>query len=462
MLASDAERKRADPFREKYGSGPGQIQITDATYPGFLRFLNLHFLQVDDGSDNEISIYDHFRSNADWRTDPRATDAAGNHVAQPVQPPKPIAPFLAPVDPTETQGVRAVKVSEFKAQMDQYLLLKGQFDTFMSLRRTIKSLLCDDFIVGTKAADAARGTGTEMVTDSMQTVLGRVDNTMGTPGGPAIKTMLAWYDIPYEDEPLAYYKAEGYLNTDLTKSSNNLTDNQRAEKIRKQHALRPEWTTVFAQYDFDHPVLSSRSWGSLKAFVISKEALITAGMTKSDMYPDPQGMAASSSPIAEAAPPIVPGVETPIAAFSANANDTMYSHADVVRIAQQAVQEFIATSAPGQTTRGRRTGGHRFESPNAITNSHHCDHHGICGHPSVGCKAIGDGMPAYHHSCDSRNGSRIVNGVSTVVHDPTRVYGHQNCRHTPKCKSAADAKRSTGPYHFPNMPGNRYQRPHSG
>jgi hypothetical protein len=203
MLATDAERKRADPFREKYGSGPGQIQITEATYPGFLRFLNLHLLQVDDGSDNDISIFDHFRPNADWRTDPRATDAAGNYVAQPAQPPKPIAPFLAPVDPTITQGVRAVMVPEFKAQMEQYLLLKGQFDTFMSMRRTVKSILCDDFIVGTKVADSARGTGTEMVTDSMQTVLGRVDNAVGTPGGAAIKTLLSWYDRTYEDDPVS-------------------------------------------------------------------------------------------------------------------------------------------------------------------------------------------------------------------------------------------------------------------
>jgi hypothetical protein len=60
-----------------------------------------------------------------------------------------------------------------------------------------------------------------------------------------------------------------------------------------------------------------------------------------------------------------------------------------------------------------------------------------------------------HHMCDSRNGTAVVDGVATVVHDVTRVYGHSNCRHTPRCISAADARRATGSFHFPAI-GNRY------
>jgi hypothetical protein len=113
--------------------------------------------------------------------------------------------------------------------------------------------LSDELIVGPKNAAIARGSGTEMVTDSMQTILGRVDAVLGTPGDDAIVTLLSLYDTPYPDDPVSYFRDENLLNTDLAESGNNLSENQRVIACRKQHALRPEWLSILAKYDFDYP-----------------------------------------------------------------------------------------------------------------------------------------------------------------------------------------------------------------
>jgi hypothetical protein len=359
--------------------------------------------------------------------------------------------------------------------LQEFLEKKQQHKDMVALVRQAKALICSDQIVGSLLARHNRGTGIQLVTDTFRTVWARLDARVGKLTTASAEILKQWYDRPSEYDTEDYFSFESDLNDDLRPTGHQLTENQRALAYRKAHSLRKEVTNVLDMFDFEHPDESTHTLAMLEAYVRSKEALIRKGMTRSALFLSAQGMSAAASLIPEAssAPADVSeeAHDAP-SAFSVNhPSSTMYTHEQVAIISLQAVQTALSAAialSPSQPPAARGFNGrrppasHTYESPNRIPIVSHCDHHGIGGHSSAGCKTIVDGRPCRHPYNDSRNTSTVTNGVTTVVHDATRVYGHVNCRHTPRCISAADAKRSTGPFHFPAMPGNRYQRPHSG
>jgi hypothetical protein len=75
----------------------------------------------------------------------------------------------------------------------------------------------------------------------------------------------------------------------------------------------------------------------------------------------------------------------------------------------------------------------------------YCHAHGFGTHTGNGCKHNKAGMPCRYRKYDSRNGP---------VFDASRAIGHVNCQHSPRCISAARAKSATGPFTYPDTPGN--------
>jgi hypothetical protein len=450
--------------------GVGKTEITNVTMPAFRRQFFLALMLQDDMTNRDFTIFDHVRSNESWLLDPRSLDAAGNAVPEPTVTPAPVPPVWA-VDATATQSLQALQQSQFAIAKQEFLEKKQQHKDMVALVRQAKALICSDQIVGPLLARHNRGTGIQLVTDTFRTVWARFDARVGKLTTASAEILKQWYERLSELDTEDYFSFESDLNDDLRPTGHQLTENQRALAYRKAHSLRKEVTNVLDMFDFEHPDESTHTLAMLEAYVRSKEALIRKGMTRSALFPSAQGMSAAASPIPEAssAPADVSeeAYDAP-SAFSVNhPSPTMYTHEQVAIISLQAVQTALSAAiAQPPAARGfngrRPPASHTYESPNRIPIVSHCDHHGIGGHSSVGCKAIVPGHPCRHPYNDSRNTSTVINGVTTVVHDATRVYGHVNCRHTPRCISAADAKRSTGPFHFPAMPGNRYQRPHSG
>jgi hypothetical protein len=99
---------------------------------------------------------------------------------------------------------------------------------------------------------------------------------------------------------------------------------------------------------------------TLEAFVLSKEAIIRKGMTRGDLYPVPQGMSATSVPVADAPPATA---DPPAAAsedHSAYSVDhptaKLYTHGEVAIIALKAVQSALAAAIAQPQQREATTG----------------------------------------------------------------------------------------------------------
>jgi hypothetical protein len=441
--------------------GIGGIALSEITFGSFQRALYLTTMQIEDGTNRGFTLHDHLMPPEAWLLSPKSRDDQNNLVEQPRQLDAPIAPALI-IDPDASQALRALVIQEHSAALKEFLRLQVQHKEHTSLIRMIKVFLCSDHVVGEATAANNRGDGIEMVTAMPRTIFAKVTTRFGTPSAASAQIMSAWYDIQFTQEPTEYFRLERELTTDLTRGGHQRTENQRMASLRAQFASRPEMSKVFDLFDTMHPDESQHSLAIITAFVLAQENNIRKAMTRADLYPPPAGMAAQATPPAEAAS----AEPNAAAAYSATQpTPRMYTHDEVAQIALNAVQAACAThgSAPPPASRGasarrHNSAPHNYESPGRPSDTY-CYHHSNSSHPSGGCNAIRDGMPTRHALFDSRNDTTMVDGVSVVVHDATRVYGHRNCRHTPRCISAADAKRATGPFHFPAMPGNRYPRP---
>jgi hypothetical protein len=243
-------------------------------------------------------------------------------------------------------------------------------------------------VVDTKDAAANRSHGVQMVTDSLRTIFARMDGRLGHMTTKTAEILQQWYEQPSEYDTIDYFRIANELHEDLGPSGNQLTDNQRATAYRNQRKLRPEVGRVLDMFDYDHPDEHTHTLAMLEAYILSKEAFITKGMTRKDVYPSSQGMSAASAPIADA--PTAPADSSAAASDDHSAYSVdhptakLYTHEQLAIIALQAVQTALsaAISQPpaARGNNGRRvTASHTYESPNRTPTLTHCYHHGLAG-----------------------------------------------------------------------------------
>jgi hypothetical protein len=341
-------------------------------------------------------------SEADWLTNPKSRDDQGLFVEQPGPLPEPIAPAYV-VDQGASQALRALNIAEHDAPHKDLLIRVAQHTTHVSLVRIIKTLLCNDATVGEETAANNRGSGIEMVTNSMRTIFGKIEAHLGSPSYDSAKKMLLWYDTASSLQMVEYFCVEALRHSDLSASGNHLTDNQRAARFRVQHKTRPEVTAMLTMFDYDNPISYLRTLPMLQNFILSKEVLIRAGMTRSDVYSSLAGMAAVSAPNAD---PPVEAADDHSAYSVDHSTAQLYTHGEVAIIALKAVQSALAAAiaqsptAPGNNGR-RATASHTYESPNRHPNSSCCYHHAQGQHGSSGCNTIIDGHLCRHQFSDS-------------------------------------------------------------
>jgi hypothetical protein len=188
----------------------------------------------------------------------------------------PIYPVLN-IDLNASQALRAVTISEHSAAKTDFIEKTKQYKEHISLLRAVKSLLCNDAVVGTNNAAENRSYGVQMVTDSLRTIFARMEVRLGNMSADSALILQQWYKQPSAYATKEYFRIANEVHNDLGPSSNQLTEKQRALVYRDQHKLRPEVCRVLDMFDFDHPDEHTHTLAMLEAFVLSKEAIISRG-----------------------------------------------------------------------------------------------------------------------------------------------------------------------------------------
>jgi hypothetical protein len=228
-----------------------------------------------------------------------------------------------------------------------------------------------------------------------------------------------------------------------------LTGQQRYEAMRRQFSHRIEGQVALQLFDSQHPNAAQRTLANLHVVFLAQEPNIRRAMTRANVFP---GMAAAATSSDDNSVFNLPGssphssmqqlldntaamnIASPPAEQQQLPASPLYSETQMHEFAFRAVAAAMQSNPTAAGMNNLQAIGQRY-----------CHIHGYGTHTGTQCKHNRAGNPCRYRKYDSRNGPNF---------DATRVIGHVNCRHTPKCISAANAKSATGPLTYPDTPGN--------
>lgn len=281
----------------------------------------------------------------------------------------------------------------------------------------------------------AMGRGTQSVTDHPATMFSRLVEGIDVMDDMAVRKLSAIYEESFEGSFADLVAKETPINEVLSQNSRGLTSDQRRRGLTKVLQHRPETRAALDLFDNKYPAESSRTLENFLTFMTAQDPNIRRNMDlrRSAIYPQ-QAMTAAAAGNA--------GINNFDAiSLQTDSRQTMFSYEQREEYALQAVA--AAANRPKPQPREN----------NGISTYTYCLKHGHCDHDSAECKSSAKGDHCQWHKHDTRHNR---NAQGEQVHDTTRVVGHDNCRHTPRCPSEEEARTATHPMHYPDSPGNQY------
>jgi hypothetical protein len=277
----------------------------------------------------------------------------------------------------------------------------------------------------------------------------RLQAELGTLDDEAVRTLKMFYQQIFVGTPSDYKDEEAIIHASLTTCGQHFTPQQRYDSMRIQFGHRTEGQLTLQLFDNTYPQPHQRTLVNLHALFIEQEPNIKRAMTRSHAFPGMAAAAISGEPSAfdtagtlqhSAFQQLLDGTASlnvsgpPLAQQSPSPVPPMYSEAQMHEFAFRAI---AAAQQLNPTTAGMNN--------LLAVGQRYCHVHGWGTHTGSNCKHNKTGMACRYKRYDSRNGPTF---------DDSRVIGHVNCQHTPKCISAARAKSATGPFTYPDTPGN--------
>jgi hypothetical protein len=402
---------------------------------------------------NNLTAADFLASPEAWALDARSTDANGDPVRQPgfVEP---LPPPVVIIVGAPTAGERAIMYSQNTMDRATWGYMESQKKWANDCHDGLKAFLTNPAAIGPEAAHLAAN-GFDSITDSIYTILKRLQMEYGALDTDAEEQIEGWYREPCHTSVPVYLTTEKQKNTTLTPGGKNLTDNQRYKFMRAAFGFKGPGIAAISLFDFKFPTPEEKTLANLHAHMLEQSVNIMAGAVREQVYP---GVAQSAAAIA---PVIVIPASVPVGSPTYAAWESLIHLTNSLSTGGDQIPAEAFAAGPQNSSQqqrrqqqgrsGGRSGG-RFGGRSSGRQSHnhpigqrYCWKHGFGTHPGSSCYGCAQGSTERWEKYDTRGGP---------VFDATRVIGHVNCHHFPPCISEENAKAATGPHSFPATPGN--------
>jgi hypothetical protein len=418
-------------------------KVERSTYPKFRVKLNQLLKAHSDGQNKGHTMDLHLLTLQQWELDPRsAIPNSANKLPKPAVATTPV--FLDFVDPGGTQGERTIAyqihcTQEKQAERQLIAHNVGTANSFL-----VKALLTDRDILHRDTVDYVIGNENIFADELMSTVYARLDERLGTLDNDAYIIVSSVYSNPWDQSLIAFMNQEEGDSNTLNANGMGVPDPTKVMALSVVFKGNASVMHYIHLFEDNHPREVDRTWARIKAYLISQDANITRGMglVRADIYAQANAVADASVDTSSAGQAM---------ATLNNSTARMFTTAEIssitVTAVKAAMEQYMAGATNSRNNSRARTAA---ATPNTTARRiNYCYFHGICGHDGSGCTNIEHGKEIYHRRRDSR--------CTVATHDPTRIFGHANCSHHPRCISAAEAKTATGANSFPAMPGNAHR-----
>jgi len=360
----------------------------------------------------------------------------GSAIQLPLARPALIRPVYD-IDATASQAAQSLYIANFNILVKIYDEQLACDKITYANETALKGAIMNAATWGSVLAAKARGSGTQSVTDHCADMWARVARHLDVLDDSAVLILNSIYTTQWEGSFEDLRDAELPIHIVLAGSGRNHTDDQRMRYFRSVVDHRNEVRIALESFDLAHPSTALRTLASLSTHMISQDPNIKRGMDMNRGAIYPNGLSAVASP----PPGSIAALSRDMAAMSMQRTET-FSQIQMEAYAARAV---AAAAASQQRRRAEPSG------DNGI--SDYCHKHGVCLHNGKDCDGIALGETCHWIKHDTRT---VLDSHGVPAFDRSRVFGHVNCRHEPKCISVSNAKKATGPLSFPDTPGNAY------
>jgi len=363
-------------------------------------------------------------------------NADGSGIQLPLARPELIRPIYD-IDATASQAVQSLYISNYNILIKIYDEQLACDRVTYTHETALKGAIMNAATWGTVLAAKAKGTGTQSVTDHCADMWARVARHLDVLDDEAVLILNAIYTTQWEGSFEDLRDAELPIHTILVASGRNHTEDQRMRYLRSVVDHRQEVRTALESFDLAHPSTALRTLASLSTYMISQDPNIKRGMDMNRVAIYPNALSSVASP----PPGSIAALSRDTAAMSMQRTETFSQ----IQMEEYAAQAVAAAAASQQRRRAEPSG------TNGI--SDYCHKHGVCLHNGRDCDGIAFNETCHWKKHDTRT---VLDAHGVPDFDRSRVFGHVNCRHEPKCISVSNAKKATGPLSFPDTPGNAY------
>jgi hypothetical protein len=409
--------------------------LTPTTFHEYLKMLRTA-TELIPVPGQRLGLYSHLITAEEFAT---RNPGLANPVL-PVIPAEEAPPEYDPVE-GESQGAASQRATHYRIMKELHDCRMTERKQLVHDTNSVKALMMDPTVLGADNATAMQAVIQNVVAESAAVIYAALNKLLGELDSTAITFFRAFYQHPSELAMRPHFDRELQYHTLLAECSEEYTEAQRAKFFRAQFAHVPFVHALLADFDKEHPSKSDRTFARLKAKMLVQEINIKDAMseTRRAIYPDPlsTAMSANAGAIMRSATEELQALQdigalTP-AVHQALSSRTTFSRDEVLRLVAQALASQTGKAPPQRL-------------PQTMPDAY-CWLHSRCAHSSSECTQMQDGLPCSHRFRDSRYSS----------FDPSRVFGHPNCRHSPKCPSALEAKQATSPKFMPSTPGNAFR-----
>jgi hypothetical protein len=423
-------------------------KVDKSTYPKFKIKLGQVLKAHTDGQNKGHTLDLHLLTQPQWDTNPRsAITGSANRTAKPAVTTMPV--FLDFVDPGGTQGERTLAyhihcTQEKQAERQLTAHNIGTVNNFL-----VKALLTDIDIFDTDTVDYVRGNEDHFADEEVSTINARLNERLGTLDTDAYKIVSSIYSNPWHQSLIAFMNQEDISSCTLNANNMGVPEPTKLMALSIVFSSNASVMRYIQLFEDNNPTEADRTWPRMKAYLIAQDANITRGMglVRADIYA--QANAAAEAPLDDS--PAGQAMAT-LSSNTARMFTTEEISSITINAVKAAMEQYMAQQKPNTNARSNSRARNAASAPTMSTSARrlmYCYFHGICMHDSRGCTCVKHGKEIYHRLRDSR--------CTAANHDSTRIFGHENCTHHPRCISEAEAKSATAPDMFPAMPGNAYK-----
>lgn len=397
--------------------------------------IHIALLLMKDGFGLDGNMYDYIQSDEELQRNPRFINDDGSFKPRPGHAINRIRPtFVA--HPDLSQANRTLEMDEYRLLLQDYLDHASRCEVNASLVTLIKNFFMDTTVWGRNIAKIAAGPLLSAVTDLPIDMWRRILLELDLLDDAATAILQTFYKTPWHGTIEEFQNEERRIHQILFASGRQYTDMQRMQATRSLLGHRAEVQSALTTFDQTNPTDAQRTLLALNAYLLVQAPNIKRNMPASAIYPQHQAAAALAEPAA-ALPWEGLGDAfsymsvTDSTALQQQASDTMFTQAQMDEYAFKAIGAHMRTNPSKAGLETMLAIGERY-----------CHVHGWGTHTGNRCNNCKTGSQATYWREDSRG------------FDKTRVIGHTNCNHRPRCISEQNAKAAKNPLSFPDTPGN--------